>query len=181
MMCYYRTSQIENTWRACKVTFAFALSVYLAILLRLGIYSEIRTQAVKTFLEIVCPHIQHDLPALQDVYGPTSTDPDVQGIIFSEESRKGAVSGRSLCYTLPGRHFKLIQLYFSVAEIRKDRNLSTLETFVINVIGPDVVIDTDTVGKEAMLKAKMGSTHIRRRLRERAEQEKAAEKASSTN
>lgn len=68
----------------------------------------------------------------------------------------------------------------SVAEIRKERNLSTLETFVINVISPDVVIDTDTVGKEAMLKAKMGSTHIRRRLRERAEQEKAAQKASST-
>ncbi|KAK9895896.1 Nucleotidylyl transferase [Cystobasidium minutum MCA 4210] len=113
---------------------------------------ETRTHAVKSFLDLVCPHIQHDLPALQDVYGPTSTDPDVQGIIFSEESRKGAVA---------------------VAEIRKERNLSTLETFVINVISPEVVIDTDTVGKEEMLKAKMGSTHIRRRLRERAEQEKS--------
>lgn len=73
--------------------------------------------------------------------------------------------------------------YFTVAEIRKERNLSTLETFVINVISPDVVIDTEQVGKEEMLKAKMGSTHIRRRLRERAEQSKAstAKSAKSAN
>lgn len=62
--------------------------------------------------------------------------------------------------------------YFAVAEIRKERNLPTLETFVINVISPDVVIDTEQVGKEEMLKAKMGSTQIRRRIRERAEQRK---------
>lgn len=62
-------------------------------------------------------------------------------------------------------------LYSIVADIRKERNLSTLETFVINVISPEMVIDTDTVGKEAMLKAKMGSTHIRKRLRAKSEQD----------
>lgn len=60
-------------------------------------------------------------------------------------------------------------LSYTVAEIRKERNLSTLETFVIDVISPDYIIDTNNVGKEDMLKSKMGSTHIRRRLRERAE------------
>jgi phosphopantetheine adenylyltransferase len=107
------------------------------------------------------------------VYGPTSTDPDVQGIIFSEESRKGAVSGKfehSLGILLT---VSSAETCFAVAQIRKERNLSTLETFVISVISPEQVIDTDIVSKDEMLKVKMGSTQIRRRIRERMQQGEA--------
>lgn len=95
-MYFSKTSLTKNTWKACErceegqMTCIFSLTSYSRK------HRDFRTQAVKAFLDLVCPHIQHDLPALQDVYGPTATDPDVQGIIFSEESRKGAVSGKSI-------------------------------------------------------------------------------------
>jgi phosphopantetheine adenylyltransferase len=79
------------------------------------------------------------LPPLHDVYGPTAYDPEVSGLVVSEETRAGAKS---------------------IAELRKEKGLQPLEVFVINVIG-------DREGKvsvEKMAEAKMSSTKIRERL-----------------
>jgi phosphopantetheine adenylyltransferase len=55
-----------------------------------------RTANVRAFLDLICPTLQHDTPPLQDVYGPTATDPDVQAVLVSEETRGGAASSTSI-------------------------------------------------------------------------------------
>ena len=55
----------------------------------------------------------------------------------------------------------------TVAEKRKKDGLSTLRLFVIKVVSPQDVLDPNTVSKEELVSAKIGSTQIRRRLRER--------------
>ncbi|CAD6575905.1 MAG: hypothetical protein CYPHOPRED_005827 [Cyphobasidiales sp. Tagirdzhanova-0007] len=104
-----------------------------------------RTAAVRSFLSLVGPHLQHDTPALQNVYGPTATDPDVQGILVSEETRLGASS---------------------IAAKRAENSLSTLRMFVIKVISPRSVLDDKTSAQD-LVKIKIGSTAIRRRMKER--------------
>lgn len=116
-----------------------------------------RTRAVRNFLGLICPSIQHDTPALQDVYGPTASDPDVQGILVSEETRKGASA---------------------IADVRSERGLSSLKLFVIKVIAPQKVLDGATTSREDMVKAKIGSTAIRARIRARQTQAQSAQKAS---
>lgn len=60
----------------------------------------------------------------------------------------------------------------TVAEKRKQDSLSTLRLFVIKVISPEDILDPDTVSKEQLVSAKIGSTQIRRRLRERLDQQR---------
>lgn len=38
--------------------------------------------------------LQVDLPALQDVFGPTATEADIQALIVSEESISGAEASK---------------------------------------------------------------------------------------
>ena len=64
---------------------------------------------MRAFLALVCPHLQHDTPPLQDVYGPTATDPDVQGLLVSEETRPGAKSSMSSLLHLTDLFIDLIR------------------------------------------------------------------------
>ena len=45
-------------------------------------------------MSLIAPHLLIDTPALQDVFGPTATDPDVQGLVVSQESIKGGEASR---------------------------------------------------------------------------------------
>lgn len=100
------------------------------------------------------------------MYGPTAVDPDVQAVIVSEETRGGASASAFL------RLSDILRLLNSkhtsaVAEKRRENNLCQLDTYVINVITPESFLDVENISKEDMLKLKMGSTQIRRRLKER--------------
>lgn len=59
---------------------------------------DVRRSAVKSFFDLIAPWVQVDLPALQDVFGPTATDPDIQALIVSQESIAGAEASASSLY-----------------------------------------------------------------------------------
>lgn len=42
------------------------------------------------------PDLEYDLVDLQDVYGPTGSDPDIQALVVSKETLSGAAAGTSL-------------------------------------------------------------------------------------
>ncbi|KAK4704287.1 pantetheine-phosphate adenylyltransferase, partial [Phenoliferia sp. Uapishka_3] len=50
---------------------------------------EDRIEAVREFLELVRPGIKHDVVPISDIYGPTSSDPTIQAIVVSDETRQG--------------------------------------------------------------------------------------------
>ena len=56
---------------------------------------EKRTQKTREFLNLVKPGIEYDLPALTDIYGPTSWDPDIQALVVSKETLSGASASTS--------------------------------------------------------------------------------------
>ncbi|KAI5474776.1 N-glycosylase/DNA lyase [Pseudohyphozyma bogoriensis] len=98
-----------------------------------------RINAVKAFLELFKPAIEHDVVAIDDVYGPTAWDPDVDALVVSDETRKGGDA---------------------VNEERAKNSLSHLRVYVINLI--------DSSGTtEAAIETKMGSTGIRKWLAQR--------------
>ena len=88
---------------------------------------------------LIARNLELELVPIQDVYGPTAYDPEISGLVISEETRAGA---------------------WSIAELRKEKGLQTLDVFVIDVIG-DV---GGKVGVEKMAEEKMSSTKIRERL-----------------
>jgi len=46
-------------------------------------------------MTLIAPGLTIDTPALQDVFGPTSSDPDVQGVVVSRESIGGGEASAS--------------------------------------------------------------------------------------
>jgi pantetheine-phosphate adenylyltransferase len=94
---------------------------------------------VRKFLTLIARNLELDLVPIQDVYGPTAYDPEISGLVISEETRAGAQS---------------------IAELRKEKGLQMLDVFVIDVIGDA----GGTVGVAKMAEEKMSSTKIRERL-----------------
>lgn len=94
---------------------------------------------MRKFLTLIARHLEYELVPIQDVYGPTAYDPEISGLVISEETRSGADS---------------------IAELRKEKGLQELDVFVIDVIGENV----GKVGMERMAEDKMSSTKIRERL-----------------
>jgi pantetheine-phosphate adenylyltransferase len=94
---------------------------------------------VRKFLTLIARYLELELVSIQDVYGPTAYDPDISGLVISEETRSGAKR---------------------IAELRKERGLQQLDVYVIDVIGEQV----GKVGMEKMAEDKMSSTKIRERL-----------------
>jgi pantetheine-phosphate adenylyltransferase len=94
---------------------------------------------VRKFLKLIARHLEYELVPIQDVYGPTAYDPEISGLVISEETRSGADS---------------------IAELRREKGLQELDIFIIDVIGENV----GKVGMERMAEDKMSSTKIRKRL-----------------
>ncbi|NWX09654.1 COASY synthase, partial [Caloenas nicobarica] len=64
---------------------------------------ELRAEKLREFLEDVKPSLRYDIVPLVDPYGPAVTDPDLQCLVVSEETRKGgeAVNKKRLENGLP--------------------------------------------------------------------------------
>jgi pantetheine-phosphate adenylyltransferase len=47
---------------------------------------------VRGFLKSFRPGLVYDIVPIHDVYGPTAVDPDIQALVVSKETMKGASS-----------------------------------------------------------------------------------------
>ncbi|GAA5935113.1 hypothetical protein JCM1841_000334 [Sporobolomyces salmonicolor] len=100
---------------------------------------QYRISAVEHFIELVRPSLGHQVVALQDVYGPTANDPDINALVVSEETRAGGES---------------------INNLRASKQLSVLDIWVINLVADDAT--PPTAGAEPVkVETKMGSTGIR--------------------
>lgn len=72
-----------------------------------------RMQDVKNFLNDIDSTLEYDIVPIQDAFGPTKTDPDMDMIIVSAETLKGGQK---------------------VNEIRAKNNLSQLDIFSIDLV-----------------------------------------------
>ncbi|KAK4050887.1 hypothetical protein OIV83_003309 [Microbotryomycetes sp. JL201] len=102
-----------------------------------------RINKTRQFLELVRPTCQHDVVAIQDPYGPTAYEPDIQALVVSEETRAGGEA---------------------VNKKRREQSLNELDTLVIELVADDAKTDG---GVSAA--SKLGSTGIRRWLHEQEE------------
>ncbi|KAJ7063422.1 hypothetical protein C8F01DRAFT_1250969 [Mycena amicta] len=98
-----------------------------------------RIAAVRAFLNTFRPGLLYDIVPINDVYGPTGWDPNIQALVVSKETASGAAS---------------------IASHRAEHGLPALETFTIDVISAtDPNISDDNA--DLMKQAKMSSTYIR--------------------
>ncbi|GJE90757.1 nucleotidylyl transferase [Phanerochaete sordida] len=98
-----------------------------------------RIARTRTFLELFKAGLTYDLVPLRDVAGPTGWDSNVQALVVSRETLGGGAA---------------------IDQIRRDKGLPPLRTFVIDVIShSDARLDADDA--EALRRTKMSSTFIR--------------------
>ncbi|THU81257.1 Nucleotidylyl transferase [Dendrothele bispora CBS 962.96] len=98
-----------------------------------------RITNVRHFLSLFRPGLEYDIVPINDVYGPTGWDPNVQALVVSQETLKGADA---------------------IATHRASKSLPPLRTFVIDVISHDSE-KLDHQDVEMLKQTKMGSTFIR--------------------
>jgi pantetheine-phosphate adenylyltransferase len=55
-----------------------------------------RIDHVRSFLTSFKPGLEYDIASIQDVYGPTAVDPDIQGLIVSKETLSGGIASGSI-------------------------------------------------------------------------------------
>ncbi|KDN49010.1 hypothetical protein RSAG8_02363, partial [Rhizoctonia solani AG-8 WAC10335] len=115
------------------------------------VYSDTGHWRVTSFVRMFKPSIECDAVPIQDVYGPTAWDSNIQALVVSRETVGGASS---------------------VARLRSEKSLPPLDLFVIDVISSSSVVlpERDT----AVLRgSKLSSTYIREWLaRKEGHQEK---------
>ncbi|KAH8106808.1 Nucleotidylyl transferase [Cristinia sonorae] len=98
-----------------------------------------RTERTRAFLTLFKPSVEYDIVPINDVYGPTAWDPNIQALVVSKETLSGGAA---------------------IAKHRKEKNLPSLRTFVIDVIS-STEANLDAADAEALKKTKMSSTFIR--------------------
>jgi len=100
---------------------------------------QIRISKVTSFLSLFRPGLIYDVVPIDDVYGPTGWDPNIQALVVSKETLSGAAS---------------------IASLRIEKGLPALQTFTIDVISPtESNLGHDDV--EMLKQTKMSSTFIR--------------------
>lgn len=55
-----------------------------------------RSRRVRAFLEFFKPNLVYDIVPINDVYGPTGWDPNIQALVVSKETLNGAVESASV-------------------------------------------------------------------------------------
>ncbi|KAG8862021.1 hypothetical protein FRB96_002464 [Tulasnella sp. 330] len=98
-----------------------------------------RMEQVRRFMTSFKPSLEYEIVPIEDVYGPTGWDPDIQALVVSKETQTGADS---------------------ISDRRMEKSLSPLEVFVIEVISPSASVMTLDDAKQ-LKEAKMSSTFIR--------------------
>ncbi|KAM6500267.1 Nucleotidylyl transferase [Amanita muscaria] len=99
----------------------------------------VRMERVRTFLRFFKPSLEFEIVPLNDVYGPTGWDPDIQALVVSKETLEGARS---------------------VAAHRASHSLPPLRQFVIDVISSTSSC-LDHADAEWLKNNKLSSTYIR--------------------
>src|SRR5579871_370824 len=99
---------------------------------------SLRIENVRKFLTLIARNLELELIPIQDVYGPTAYDPEISALVISEETKAGADS---------------------IAQLRKERNLPSLDMYIIDVIG-----DTGKLQDHDIAELKLSSTKIRQHL-----------------
>ncbi|THH07294.1 hypothetical protein EW145_g3475 [Phellinidium pouzarii] len=99
----------------------------------------VRIERVYHFMEFFNPGLIYDIVPIDDVYGPTAVDPNIQALVVSKETLGGASA---------------------IAKFRKEKNFPALHCFVIDVISPTSA-NLEAEDMEMLRKAKMSSTFIR--------------------
>lgn len=56
---------------------------------------DVRIGHVRSFLKLFKPGLLYDVVPIHDVYGPTAVDPNIQALIVSKETVKGASASTS--------------------------------------------------------------------------------------
>ena len=51
-----------------------------------------RIDRVRSFLTLFKPGLEYDIVSIQDVYGLTAVDPNIQALVFSKESLSGGAA-----------------------------------------------------------------------------------------
>ncbi|THH13863.1 hypothetical protein EW146_g6401 [Bondarzewia mesenterica] len=100
---------------------------------------SVRSQRVHDFLKLFKPSLVYDVVSINDVYGPTGWDPNIQALVVSTE-------------TLPGAD--------AIDKHRAGHSLPPLKTFVIDVISHESA-RLDAEDMEMLKQTKMSSTFIR--------------------
>jgi len=98
-----------------------------------------RIERVKGFLQLFKPGLEYDVVSINDVYGPTGWDPNIQALVVSKETLDGASA---------------------IAKYRLEKSLPPLETFVIEVISA-TASTLQSEDSSYLREAKMSSTYIR--------------------
>ena len=102
---------------------------------------------------------------INDVYGPTAYDENIQALVVSKETLGGAAASKSnhdfACFSASFLTFKsLYSLREKVKHIRAEKGLQELECFVIDVIST-TSSSLDFESMDMLRQAKMSSTFIR--------------------
>ncbi|SCV71625.1 BQ2448_3213 [Microbotryum intermedium] len=114
---------------------------------------EQRIQTTRDFLEWVRPGIEHYIVPIQDPYGPTATEADIQAIVVSDETRAGGQA---------------------VNKKRLEADFNELDIWVIELMADEPnASDVANEGSKVEVESKLGSTAIRRWLSEKAGQTKS--------
>ncbi|CAL1705139.1 unnamed protein product [Somion occarium] len=111
---------------------------------------SVRCERTRNFLALFNPSITPDIVPITDVYGPTAWDPNIQALVVSRETLSGG---------------KMIE------KLRREKNLPSLKTFVIDVISSEACIETED--PDILKKAKMSSTFIRQWIVEQQQHQDA--------
>jgi len=90
-------------------------------------------------LELFKPGLEYDIVPIKDVYGPTAWDPNIQALVVSKETLKGADA---------------------IRKRRVEQSLPPLETFVIDVISSQALV-MNSDDPKCLREGKMSSTSIR--------------------
>lgn len=93
-----------------------------------------RADKTRSFLLLFRPDLEYELVSLQDVYGPTGSDPDVHALVVSKETLSGAAASASVSSPLsspltspsPSRQGARSQGSVSLANVRHRRHLIRL-------------------------------------------------------
>lgn len=115
-----------------------------------------RMARTRAFLTLFKPGVEYDIVPISDVYGPTAWDPNIQALVVSKET----LSGGAASVFRFGTMLRYKADLYAVDKHRKEKGLSSLKTFVIDVISATEA-NLDAADADALKKTKMSSTFIR--------------------
>lgn len=105
---------------------------------------DVRESHVTHFLNYISPPLRLQPVMINDVYGPTASDPDIDALVLSAETRGGGAA---------------------INKVREEKGWSSLTVFEINIVGSQG-------SEEDNWADKLSSTQLRKEKLEKIEKEK---------